>query len=138
MRLHSTNRSRTVATALAAAAAAGAASGALVAQGASGGSLPANPPTDASAAKLTVINRTVTPAPTSNRGFDGFQTYTVNAPAGKTVLQGFATLSGGQTGSVVILSTQATPAKYVVKLKFPGEQGRPGKLHVRVQLLPKE
>jgi hypothetical protein len=136
MRIPSTIRGRSVATALATAVVVGGATGALVAQGASN-SLPANPPTDASLAKLTVINKTVSPAPTSNRGFDGFQTYTVKAPSGKTVLQGFATLSGGQTGSVVITSTQATAKQFSVKLKFPGEQGTPGKLHVRVQLLPK-
>jgi hypothetical protein len=134
MNLPRTRRGRAAAVALGAVAVASAAGGAVAAAS----SLPAAPPTDASLAKMTVINRTISPAPTSSRGFNGYQTVTVAAPAGKTVLQGFATLSGGQTGSVVIKSTQATSAKYVVKLVFPGEQGTPGKLHVRVQLLPKE
>ena len=136
MRTPSTTRGRTVAAALAAAVVVGGATGALVATGASG-SMPANPPSDASLAKLTTINRTIKPAPTSNKGFDGFQTVTVKAPSGKVVLQGFATLSGGQTGSVIITSTHATPKQYTVKLKFPGDQGTPGKLYVRVQVLPK-
>ena len=39
---------------------------------------------------------------------------------------------------MIITSTQATATQYTVKLKFPGQQGTPGKLSVRVQLLPKE
>ena len=101
-------------------------------------SLSTNPPTDAAIAKMTFINKTVTPSPTSSQGFNGYQTYVVKAPKGKVVLQGFATLSGGLTGSVVIRSTQTTPSQYTVKLVFPGEQGKAGKLNVRVQLLPKE
>jgi hypothetical protein len=135
MRLPSTRRGRVVAVAIGAVAAASVAGGAVAA---TTSSMPAANPTDARAASMTVINRTISPAPTSNRGFNGFQTVTVKAPAGKTVLQGFATLTGGQTGSVVIRSTQATSAKYVVKLVFPGQQGTPGKLHVRVQLVPKQ
>jgi hypothetical protein len=99
-------------------------------------SLSTTPPSDARAAEMTFINRTLAPAPTSTRGFDGYQTYVVRAPAGKVILQGFATLSGGLTGSVVIRSTKATPSRYTVKLVFPGEQGRVGRLNVRVQLLP--
>jgi hypothetical protein len=53
------------------------------------------------------------------------------------VLQGFATISGGNTESVIITSTSATPARYQVKLRFPGEQGRNGRLHIKVQLMPK-
>ena len=134
MNLPRTRRGRATAVAVGAVAAASLAGGAVAA---TGPSLPAGPPSDASQAGMTVINRTITPAPTRSRGFNGFQTVTVKAPRGKTVLQGFATLSGGLTGSVVIRSTRATSGKYVVNLVFPGEQGRAGKLHVRVQLLPK-
>lgn len=133
MHLPRTPRGRMAAVAVSAVAIASIAGGAVAATS----SLPTNPPSDASLAKMTFINKTVTPSPTSNKGFDGYQTYVVKAPAGKTVLQGFATLSGGQTGSVVIRSTQATASQFAVKLVFPGEQGVPGKLHVRVQLLPK-
>jgi hypothetical protein len=101
-------------------------------------SLPANPPVDANLAGLTVISKTIAPKPTTTRGFNGFQTVTIAAPAGKTVLQGFATLSGGQTGSVVIQSTKTVGGRrFVVQLVFPGTQGTPGKLYVQVQLVPR-
>ncbi len=102
-------------------------------------SLPADPPVDAKMAGLTIINRTIAPRATTTKGFNGFQTVTVAAPAGKKVLQGFATLSGGQTGSVVIQSTRTVTAKrFVVQLIFPGSQGKPGKLYVQVQLVPRQ
>jgi hypothetical protein len=119
-------------------AAAAAAGLALVAGGAAAAvALPSNPPTDARAAKLTVITRTIKPAPTSNRGFNGFQTVIVRPPAGRNVLQGFATMTGGQTGSVLIRSTRTFANRFVVNLIFPGEQGTPGTLHVLVQTLPR-
>jgi hypothetical protein len=128
---------RTALAGLVAALAAGAAT-AFVASGASGGaSLPAANPIDAKAAAMKVITRTITPAPTSTRQFTGYQTVTVKPPSKYVVLQGFATISGGNTESAIITSTSSTPARYQVKLKFPGEQGKPGKLHIRVQLLPK-
>jgi hypothetical protein len=100
-------------------------------------SLPTTPPIDAKLAKVTTLSRTVTPQPTSNKGFNGFQTVVVNAPTGRQIMQGFATLTGGNAASVVIRSTQSTASSYVVRLVFPGEQGTPGKLHVLVQMLPK-
>ena len=128
---------RTASAGLVAAPAAGAAT-AYVATGASGGSsMSAANPIDAKAAGLKVITRTISPSPTTTKGFNGFQTVTITPPSRYVVLQGFATLSGGNTSSVIITSTSATPARYQVKLKFPGEQGRNGKLHVRVQLMPK-
>jgi hypothetical protein len=96
----------------------------------------AGPPTDYRQAGMRFTNLTISPSPTSNRGFDGFQTVRVSAPPGLTVLQGFATLSKGLTGSVVITSTKTFPKRYVVNLKFPGNQGTPGKLRVKVQFLP--
>ena len=96
MRRPSKISGRSVAAALATAAVVGAASGALVAQGQSGSTMPAAPPSDASAAGLTVVNRTVAANPTRFRGFNAFQTYTYKAPSGKAVLQGFATTSGGK------------------------------------------
>jgi hypothetical protein len=128
---------RTALAGLVAALAAGAAT-AFVATGASGGgSMPAANPIDAREAAMRVVTRTIRPNPTSTRGFTGFQTVTIRPPSRYVVLQGFATISGGDTESVIITSTSATPARYQVKLRFPGEQGRPGKLHVRVQLMPK-
>jgi hypothetical protein len=136
MRPPSKIRGRSLATALATAAVVGAATGALVAQGQSGSTMPAAPPTDAKAAKLSFINKTVTPSPTRTKGFDGFQTYTVKAPSGRNILTGYATLSGGNTGSVIIKSTSVTPKQFTVQLEFPGEQGTNPKLNVRVLTLP--
>ena|SRR5262245_20509780 len=100
-------------------------------------SLPSSPPSDAKAAKLTVISRNVKLNPTSTKGFNGYQTVTVKAPSGRTVLQGFATITGGNTGSSVIRSTVSQQTQYVVKIVFPGTNGTPGTLHVQVQTLPK-
>jgi hypothetical protein len=136
MRPPSKIRGRTVAAALASAAVVGAATGALVAQGQSGSTMPAAPPTDAKLAKVTFINKTVTPNPTTFKGFNAFQTYVVKAPSGRNIVTGYATLSGGNVGSVIIKSTSVTPKQYTVQLEFPGEQGTPGKLNVRVLTLP--
>ncbi len=129
---------RTAVVGLVAALAAGAGT-AFVATGAGGGaSMPANNPVDARDAALKVITRTITPTPTRTKGFTGYQTVTIRPPKQYVVLQGFATLSGGNTALVLITSTSSTAARYQVKLRFPGEQGRSGKLHVRVQLMPKQ
>jgi hypothetical protein len=112
-------------------------SGAIAVTAIAANSLPSAPPSDAKAAKLTVISRNVKLNPTSTKGFNGYQTVTVKAPSGRTVLQGFATITGGNTGSSVIRSTQSTPTQYVVKIVFPGTNGTPGTLHVQVQTLPK-
>jgi hypothetical protein len=101
-------------------------------------SLPTTPPTDAKLAKLTTTTRTISRFNPSGRGFNGFQTITLTAPSGKQILQGFATMTGGNTGSVVIRSTQVLAGrKYVVRLVFPGSQGTPGVLHIQLQLLPR-
>jgi hypothetical protein len=136
MRPPSKIRGRSLAAALATAAVVGAAKGALVAQGQSGSTMPAAPPTDAKLGKVGFINKTVTPQPTRTKGFDGFQTYVVKAPSGRNIVTGYATLSGGNVGSVIIKSTSVTPKQYTVQLEFPGEQGTPGKLNVRVLTLP--
>ncbi len=100
--------------------------------------LPAKPPIDARAAKLTVVTKTLTPVPVTTKGFTGYQTITLKAPVGKAIVQGFATLSGGNTESVLIRSTQTVGrSRFVVKLEFPGEQGSPGKLTVMLQLIPR-
>ena len=121
MRMPSKIRGRSVVTALATAVVGGATS-ALLAQGAAG-TLPAAPPTDASAPGLTVVNKTVKANPKTFKGFNAFQTY---AAGGKSVLQGFATISGGNTGSVVITGTRSTPGRFTVDLEYPGEQGHAG------------
>ena len=68
------------------------------------------------------------------KGYDGSQTVTVTPPSGSRIVQGFATISGGDLGSMVIKSTQLTGSSYKINLSFPGEQGRQGTLTFRLQL----
>lgn len=68
------------------------------------------------------------------KGYDGSQTVTITPPSGSRIVQGFATISGGQLGAMVIKSTQSTASAYKIVLGFPGEQGTPGQLTFRLQL----
>ncbi|MBM3665750.1 MAG: hypothetical protein FJW92_08165 [Actinobacteria bacterium] len=69
------------------------------------------------------------------KGFDGTQMVTITPPSGSTLIQGFATISGGQLGAMVIKSTSSTPSAYKIDLGYPGEQGTLGQLTFRVQLV---
>lgn len=66
--------------------------------------------------------------------YDTFQTVTITPPSGQQVIQGMATISGGDLGSMIILSTSSSAKAYTIKLKYPGSQGTPGKLTWRLQL----
>jgi len=68
------------------------------------------------------------------KGFDGTQTVTITPPSGSTLIQGFATISGGQLGAMVIKGTSSAASAYKINLAFPGEQGTPGQLTFRIQL----
>jgi hypothetical protein len=80
----------------------------------------------------TPVIRNFTLKPTSTRGFTGFETIVVKSPKGTTPVVGYFTQRGGEPCSVVITSAAVALARnaYVVKLKFPGEQGNPGRLKV--------
>ena len=80
----------------------------------------------------TPIVRTYTPNPTSSAGFDGYQTIMVKSPKGTSPVVGYFKLSGAQQCSIVVTSAKISLQQnaYVVKLKFPGEQGNPGRLTV--------
>ncbi len=80
----------------------------------------------------TPVIRTFTPKPTATRGFTGYATIVVKSPKGTTPVVGYFTRSGGEPCSVVVTSAGVALERnaYVVKLKFPGEQGNPGKLKV--------
>jgi hypothetical protein len=67
-------------------------------------------------------------------GFVGSQTLTITPPSGQTVIQGMATISGGDLGSMIIKSTSTSSKSYVIKVQYPGNQGTPGKLTFRLQL----
>ena len=67
-------------------------------------------------------------------GCVGSQTLTITPPSGQTVIQGMATISGGDLGSMIITSTLTSSKSYVIKVQYPGNQGTPGKLTFRLQL----
>jgi hypothetical protein len=138
---------------------AGTMAGAAATGAAAPSTMPAANPTDARAAELVTFQKAVPAAKlggnansyfyasngggqvkigkTTARGFTAFQTVTVTPPSGTTILQGFATISGGNTGSRLIRSTSTAPAAYTIRLSEPGEQGTPGKLTFRIQVVPK-
>jgi hypothetical protein len=64
----------------------------------------------------------------------GYSTYAFSAPPGRRILSANARIVGAQRHAVVIRSRAITNSlmRYVVKLVFPGEQGNPGKLIVRL------
>jgi hypothetical protein len=80
--------------------------------------------------------RTYNPRPTRFSGFDGFGTITFRAPRGTTAVVGAYTAippSGGcELGALQILSAGVSLHRnaYVMRLKFPGSQGDPGKLRI--------
>jgi len=80
--------------------------------------------------------RTYHPQPTRFRGFDGFGTITDRAPRGTTAVVGAYTAipprGGCELGAIQILSARVSPGRnaYVMRLKFPGSQGKAGKLRI--------
>lgn len=80
--------------------------------------------------------RTYRPEPTRFRGFDGFQTITDRAPRGTTAVVGAYTAipprGGCELGALQILSARVSPRRnaYVMRLKFPGSQGKAGRLRI--------
>jgi hypothetical protein len=92
----------------------------------------------AGAATTRTYVRVFHPHPTSTHGFTGYQTIRVRAPDGGSVVGGSARLVGGDRGAVVIRQAYVNPehTRFVVRLEFPGEQGSPGQLRVRVVTVP--
>ncbi len=84
----------------------------------------------------TPIIRTYRPEPTRFRGFDGFQTIRLRAPRRTTAVVGAYTAipprGGCEPGALEILSTRVSLRRnaYVMRLKFPGSQGRAGRLRI--------
>jgi hypothetical protein len=80
----------------------------------------------------TPIIRTYTPKPTRTKGFTGYERIIVKSPKGTSPVAGYFKLSDADASSVIVTSarTDLKLNAYVVNLKFPGEQGNPGKLTV--------
>ena len=80
----------------------------------------------------TPVIRTFTPKPTSTKGFNGYQRIVIKSPKGTGPIVGSFVLKGAQPSSVIVTSAQVVQKQnaYVINLKFPGEQGKTGKLQV--------
>src|SRR6185312_15166267 len=79
----------------------------------------------------------VVPKPQRTVHSTGYATYVFSAPAGHRILTATARIVGAQRHAVAISGRAITNqlTRYTVKLVFPGEQGNPGKLVVRLALL---
>jgi hypothetical protein len=80
--------------------------------------------------------RTYRAQPTRFKMFDGFQTIRDRVPRGTTAVVGAYTAipprGGCELGALQILSARVNVRRnaYVMRLKFPGSQGKPGKLRI--------
>ncbi|HXM86946.1 MAG TPA: hypothetical protein VN889_04880 [Solirubrobacteraceae bacterium] len=76
--------------------------------------------------------KTFTPKITSTRGFTGYGSIVLAAPKGTTPVAGYFVLRGTEPCSVVVTGASIVLRRnaYVVSLKFPGEQGDPGRIAV--------
>jgi hypothetical protein len=80
--------------------------------------------------------RTYRAQPTRFKGFDGFGTIRFRAPRGTSAVVGAYTAippeGGCELGALEILSARLRLGRnaYVMRLKFPGSQGKAGKLRI--------
>jgi hypothetical protein len=80
--------------------------------------------------------RTYRAQPTRFKGFDGFGTIRFRAPRGTSAVVGAYTAippeGGCELGALEILSARVRLGRnaYVMRLKFPGSQGKAGKLRI--------
>ncbi len=83
---------------------------------------------------VLITTRTVTPKVQRTVRFNGYATYTFLAPRGRRIVSASARIVGAQPHSVAIRRRSITRkrTRYTVSLIFPGEQGNPGKLVVRL------
>jgi hypothetical protein len=103
---------------------------------------PASAPNSASvstaprASRLAVLvtTRTVIPKIQRTVRFTGYATYTFPAPKGRRIVSASARIVGAQAHAVSIRrrTISRNLKRYTVSLVFPGEQGNPGKLVIRL------
>jgi hypothetical protein len=84
-------------------------------------------------AARSVTTRTLTPKVQHTVGFNGYATYAFHAPGGRRILSATARITG-RSGAVRVRRTALSRnrTRFTVQLVFPGEQGTPGKLVVRL------
>ncbi len=87
--------------------------------------------------RVIVKTYKVVPKPQRTVHSTGYATYVFSAPAGHHILTATARILGAQRHAVAISGRAVTNqlTRYTVKLVFPGEQGNPGKLVVRLALV---
>jgi hypothetical protein len=83
---------------------------------------------------VLVTTRTVIPKIQRTSGFTGYATYSFSAPRGRRIVSASARIAGGDAHAVAIRSRVISHkrTRYTISLIFPGEQGSPGKLIVRL------
>jgi len=80
----------------------------------------------------TVGGGTVTISKYAVKGDTGYVTVTVKlGDSGMTLLNGMATMSGGDVGAAQITSTKLGATAYSIRVAFPGEQGRNPTLNLK-------
>jgi hypothetical protein len=83
---------------------------------------------------VLLTTRTVIPKVQRTVHFNGYATYTFSAPGNRRIVSVSARIVGAQAHAVKIASRALSRdrERYTVGLVFPGEQGKPGKLVVRI------
>jgi len=82
----------------------------------------------------SVTTRTLTPKVQRTVGFDGYATYVFRAPKGRRIVSASARVTGASHDARVRrTSISSNRTRFTVQLFFPGEQGSPGKLVVRLR-----
>jgi hypothetical protein len=97
-------------------------------------SVPPQAPQFKAGLAVLITTRTVTPKIQRTVGFTGYATYTFSAPRGRRIVSASARISGAEAHAVAIRrrTISRNRTRYTVSLVFPGEQGDPGKLVVRL------
>ena len=83
---------------------------------------------------IIVTTRTIQPKVRRTVGFTGYASYAFLAPKGRRIVSASARIVGGEAHALRIRSGAISQnrTRYTVSLVFPGEQGAPGKLVVRL------
>lgn len=84
--------------------------------------------------KVRITTLTLTPKVQRTVRFNGYATYTFHAAGGRRIVNASARITGAEAHAVKIQRTTVSRnhTRYTVSLVFPGEQGNPGKLIVRL------
>jgi len=87
-----------------------------------------------SAPAILVTTYRLTPKVQRTVRFTGYATYSFNTRAKRRIVSATARIVGAQAHAVKINATSVSRnhKRFTVKLIFPGEQGNPGKLVVRL------